>query len=115
MLQLSNVLRYWLYHHPADARKSFDGLCGIVANEMHLPIQAGDVFVFLNRRRTHLKVLMWEGDGYCLYYKRLEAGSFELPANLSAGSHSALTARQLLLMLQGVSLQKAHYRKRYAA
>lgn len=115
MLQLNNALRYWLYHHPADVRKSFDGLYGIVTNEMHLPVQAGDVFIFLNRRRTHLKALMWEGDGFSLYYKRLEAGSFEFPANLPDATHSPVSARQLLLILQGISLQKARYRKRYAA
>lgn len=108
-------MRYWLYHQPADARKSFDGLCGLVANEMKLEIQTGDVFIFLNRRRTHLKALSWEGDGFSLYYKRLEVGSFELPASLLADTHSVLTARQLMLILHGVSLKKASYRKRYAA
>lgn len=115
MFPVTTGVRYWLYHHPADARKRFDGLCGLVANEMQVEIKTGDVFIFLNRRRTHLKALAWEGDGFSLYYKRLEAGTFELPANLLAGTHSSLNTRQLMLILHGVSLKKASYRKRYAA
>lgn len=115
MFQVNNAVRYWLYHYAADGRKSFDGLCGLVNNEMKQPIQAGDVFIFLNRRRTHLKALAWEGDGFSLYCKRLESGSFELPSGLLAGTHSILSSRQLMLILHGVSLKKVSYRKRYAA
>lgn len=115
MFQVNNATRYWLYHRAADGRKSFDGLCGLVVNEMKQPIEKGDVFIFLNRRRTHLKALAWEGDGFSLYCKRLEAGSFELPSALSAGTHSILSSRQLLLIMHGVSLKKVLYRKRYIA
>jgi transposase len=105
--------RYLLYHRWADVRKSFDGLSGIVTNELKMPIEPGDVFVFLNKRKTHIKLLQWEGDGYSLYYKRLEKGTFELPLWAAEGSHSVLTARQLMLILQGISLRKVVYRKRY--
>lgn len=101
-----------LYQGWADARKSFDGLSGIVTNEMALPLQTGDVFIFINRRRTHIKLLQWEGDGYGIYCKRLEEGTFEMPA-VKAGAHVQLTSRQLMLILQGVSLKKVVYRKRY--
>jgi transposase len=101
-----------LYQGWADARKSFDGLSGIVTNEMDLPLQTGDVFIFINRRRTHIKLLQWEGDGYGIYCKRLEEGTFEMPAG-RAGSYAQLTSRQLMLILQGVSLKKVVYRKRY--
>lgn len=114
MVQINPVNRYWLYHRPADVRRSFDGLSGIVTSELQLPMEVGDVFIFLNKRQTHIKLLQWEGDGYGLYYKRLEEGSFELPqAAIEGGLHSAITARQLSLMLQGVSMRKAFYRKRY--
>jgi transposase len=101
-----------LYQGWADARKSFDGLSGIVTNEMDLPLQTGDVFIFINRRRTHIKLLQWEGDGYGIYCKRLEEGTFEMPAR-RAGIYAQLTSSQLMLILQGVSLKKVVYRKRY--
>jgi transposase len=113
MLNLDTAHRYLLYQGWADARKSFDGLSGIVTNEMKLPLQTGDVFIFINRRRTHIKLLQWEGDGYGMYYKRLEEGTFELPMDVSEGCHLQMTPRQLMLILQGVSLKKAVYRKRY--
>lgn len=112
MLSLYSSNRYMLYQGWADARKSFDGLSGIVTNEMNLPLQTGDVFIFINRRRTHIKLLQWEGDGYGIYCKRLEEGTFEMPAGRT-GIHAELTSRQLMLILQGVALKKVVYRKRY--
>ena len=113
MLQINNGTHYWLYHKWADVRKSFDGLSGLVTNELGMEIQTGDVFIFLNKRQTHLKALEWEGDGFSLYYKRLEEGTFELPAGIMEGTHSSITAKQLSMILQGVSLRKAFLRKRY--
>jgi len=113
MLQINNGTRYWMYHPWADARLSFDGLSGIVTNELKMEMEVNDVFIFLNKRRTHLKAVQWEGDGFGLYYKRLEAGTFELPTVTMDGNHSTITARQLMLILQGVSLKKSFFRKRY--
>jgi len=56
-------------------RKGFDSLCGIVKWQMALNALNGSVFIFLNRRRTHIKLLLWEGDGFSIYYKRLEKGT----------------------------------------
>ncbi len=60
-------------------RKSFDGLSGIVQNELKEDPLSGAIFIFLNRRRNQVKLLLWEGDGVSLYHKRLEKGSYELP------------------------------------
>jgi len=57
MVQINPVNRYWLYHRPADVRRSFDGLSGIVTSELQLPMEVGDVFIFLNKRQTHIKLL----------------------------------------------------------
>lgn len=92
-------------------RKSFDGLCGIIKNKMQQDVLTGDVFIFLNKRRTHIKLLLWERDGFAIYYKRLERGTFELPANNDA--QLPITHQQLLLVLQGISLKAVQYRKRY--
>ena len=74
---------------------------------------SGDVFVFINRRRTHVKLLSWEGDGLALYYKRLEKGTYELPHKTSDGTIN-ISAQQLMLMLHGISLKQVKYRKRYS-
>jgi hypothetical protein len=114
MWQINPGNRYLFYHKWADARKSFDGLSGLVTNELNMAIESGDVFIFINRRQTHIKLLQWEGDGMGMYYKRLEEGTFELPPGFMEGTHSEISARQLSLILQGVSLKKVIYRKRYA-
>ena len=114
MLQINNTTRYLLYNKWADVRKSFDGLSGIVTNELQMAMDPGDVFIFLNKRQTHIKLLQWEGDGFGVYYKRLEQGSFELPEALTPGQlHSVITSRQLTLILQGISIRNVCYRKRY--
>jgi transposase len=112
MLQLSYNSRYWLYRQCTDIRKSFDGLCGIIRNELKQNPLSGDVFIFINRRRTHIKLLTWEQDGFALYYKRLEKGTYELPAQNKDGSIN-VSPQQLILMLQGISLKQVKYRLRY--
>jgi hypothetical protein len=94
-------------------RKSFNGLCGIVTNELHQDILGNDVFIFFNKRKTHIKLLAFEGDGFAIYYKRLEQGSYEFTADSSPGKSSLLSYSQLLLILQGISLKKVSYRRRY--
>jgi len=88
MLQIHPGTRYLLYSKWADVRKSFDGLSGLITNELKMPIESGDVFIFLNRREIHIKLLQWEGDGFSMYYKRLEEGTFELPSGFMEGTHS---------------------------
>jgi transposase len=60
-------------------RKSFDGLCGLVQNNLHRNPLSGDVFIFLNKLCTHIKLLHWEEGGFVLYYKRLERGRISPP------------------------------------
>ena len=112
MLSLTPNCRYFLYRHSTDIRKSFDGLSGLVHNELKQNPLSGDVFIFLNRRRTHIKLLAWEGDGFGLYYKRLEKGTYEWP--VAEGSEAGkITAAQLQLILGGISLRNIKYRPRY--
>ena len=93
-------------------RKVFDSLSGIVKSHMVLDALSGSVFIFMNRRRTHIKLLLWEGDGFAIYYKRLEKGTYELPADTGNSSAMAIDARQLQFILQGVSLKKIYLRPR---
>jgi transposase len=60
-----------------DMHKGFDGLAGIVRNHLKQDPQTGDVFVFLNKSKTHIKLLYWDGDGFAIFYKRLEQGRFD--------------------------------------
>lgn len=113
MLALTPTRRYFLYREATDIRKSFDGLAGIVREQMKGNPLTTDVFIFVNRKRTHIKLLSWEGDGFALFYKRLEKGTYELPAFDQADNHAVIAHHQLLLMLQGISLKGVHYRNRY--
>ena len=114
MLALSASLRYFLYRQPTDIRKSFYGLAGLVRAELGQDPLAGDVFIFLSKRRTHVKLLQWDGDGFAIYYKRLERGAYELPAEAAASAGALpLTATQLQLILSGVNLKNIKYRPRY--
>ena len=92
-------------------RKSFNGLSGLVCNELGREPTSGDVFVFLNRNRTHLKLLHWERGGFVLYYKRLERGSFT-PPDLKE-YQTSFTWTQLVLMIEGITVEKSVQKLRY--
>lgn len=113
MLHLTAQCRYYVYNNAADMRKGFDSLCGLVsACLQHNPL-SGAVFIFFNRKRNQVKLLHWEGDGFALYYKRLEKGTYECVHAQHIGQGISITHQQLQLILQGIVLSKVHYRKRY--
>lgn len=111
MLSLPPQVRVFLCTRPTDMRKSFDGLTGLVEEMFGGELLSGHLFVFVNRRRDRVKILAWEGDGLAIWYKRLEAGTFQLPAR-SSGSVE-LDAAELSMLLSGVDLTTARRRKRY--
>lgn len=92
-------------------RKGFDGLSGIVRNALQKDPLTGDIFIFLNRRRNHIKLLLFEGDGFSIYHKRLERGTYEIPDTVA--DHVVLRYDELQFILQGISLQNIHRRKRF--
>jgi transposase len=94
-------------------RKGFDGLCGLVSQEFLQSPLSGDIFIFLNKPRNRIKLLHWQGDGYALYYKRLERGTYELPHTEEATAGIEISAQQLLLIMEGISLISVKKRKRY--
>jgi transposase len=112
MLTFSSAHRYFLYRPAVDLRKSFNGLAGLVTNQMGRDAASGDAFIFLNRRRDSVKMLVWDRTGFIIFYKRLERGTFELPAATDGGAQP-LPWSALLLILEGVSLASARYRKRF--
>lgn len=111
MLGLSSNLRYFICCTSIDMRNGFDGLAGIVRNYLKKDPVSGDVFIFLNKTRHHIKMLYWDGDGFALYYKRLEKGQYSLP------SHNELSKEvkrdELMMLLEGLSYEKMTQGKRY--
>lgn len=111
MFSLGSSHRYHLYRPPCDMRKSFDALSGLVRSELERDPANGEVFVFLNRSRTFIKLLHWEGGGFVLYYKRLEKGTFAPPA-LEEKSTS-LRWPALVLMIEGIQVKSSTQKLRY--
>ncbi len=105
--------RIYLYAQPADMRKSFDGLHAIVQSEFHCDIRAGDVFLFLNRRRDRIKLLHWDRDGLVIWMKRLERGTFQRPRRAPHGARVEMDATDLALLLSGIELASVRRRPRY--
>jgi transposase len=112
MLALSAGTRYHLYRYHTDMRKGFDSLFGIVQNQMRLNALNADVFIFLNRRRTHIKLLTWDGNGLALYYKRLEKGTYKIPP-VEEENKTLIGVEQLQLILEGFNFKKAKKRVVY--
>lgn len=112
MFGLHATLNYYLYEQVCDMRKSFDGLSGLVRNCLGQSPTNGDVFIFLNKRRNMLKLLHWEGDGFVLYYKRLEQGTFTRP-ELSKNKQ-AISWSDLALMVAGIEVIKSRQKPRFS-
>ncbi len=93
-------------------RKGFDSLSGIVTSELKMDVLSGCVFIFINKKRNQVKLLLWEGDGFAIYYKRLEKGTYELPITSNVKGFS-ITHEALQYILQGISLKSVRKRKRY--
>lgn len=106
--------RYFLYRKPTDMRKSFNGLSGLVNAHMSRGLLGGDVFIFINRRRDRMKLLVWEESGFVIWYKQLEEGTFELPTAHLEGGEIELKWEDLMLIVSGIKLTSVQRRKRYA-
>lgn len=111
LLPYHGRLRYWLYTAPADMRKGFDGLSGLVRDQLKQDPLAGDVFIFISRSRANIKILYWDGDGFALYCKRLERGRFDHPA--STALVRELRRDELAMLLEGVRLVEVRRKARY--
>ena len=94
-------------------RKGFDSLSGIVTSQLKMDVLSGSVFIFMNKKHNQVKLLLWEGDGFAIYYKRLEKGTYELPLSSNNEKDFSITSEALQYILQGVSLKSVRKRKRY--
>ncbi len=113
MLSLSLPVEIYLCVKPTDMRKSFDGLFALAVEQLKLDPLSGGLFVFVNRRRDRMKLLYWDADGLAVWAKRLEAGSFQLPAIAASARSVTLTTTELTLLLRGIDLTSVRQRKRY--
>lgn len=111
MLSLSLTARIFVYTRPTDMRKSFDGLTAIVREHWGADPPSGQLFVFRSRGGDRLKMLYWDEDGLVVWAKRLEEGTFQLPAADAAGIE--IKATDLALILGGIDLHSAKRRPRY--
>lgn len=109
MLSISSSVRYFLYRTPTDMRFGIYSLAGLVINELGGDPKSGDVYIFINKRANQVRMLQWDRDGFAMYIKKLEAGTFEWPK----GSGSHITSHQLTLLMEGVMLKSVRLRKRY--
>lgn len=111
MFALTNTCRYFLYRTPCDMRKGFNSLAALTRTGLGRHPLSGEVFVFLSRNRSTLKLLQWQHGGFVLYHKRLEQGRFAWPS----GSEVQISWAQLVLMIEGVEVHSLRQKKRYAA
>ena len=111
MLTLSSAHHLWLYREAVDFRKGFDGLSGIVRDQMGRDPLSGEAFIFLNRKQDRMKLLVWERGGFVLWYKRLEAGRFSFEAGQSGDMQ--MSYPDLVLLIEGIEKQSTHQKKRY--
>ena len=106
----------YLYTQPADMRKGFDSLAALVKDYLgHDPLSQ-DLFLFVGRNKDRIKILQWDGDGFLLWYKRLEEGTFRLPSAKSTGASAPsleLKASELAMLLEGIDLVSIKRRKRF--
>lgn len=106
-----STTKVWLYRIPTDRRKSFNGLAALVKHKLKENTLNGDLFVFINKRLTLMKILYFDRNGYCIWYKKLEQGTFQLPSN--DNEKILLDYTQLKLILEGIDLHSIEKRKRY--
>ena len=113
MLSLPPTVRIYLAVQPTDLRKSFDSLAAVVREGLQGDPMSGDVFVFRNKAADRIKLLVWEEDGYAIWYKRLEAGSYRFPSAPESLPRVEIRAADLVMLLAGVDLASVKRGKRY--
>lgn len=106
MLMLPGNARLFLYQSPMNMRKSFEGLSAAIEELFPGELCSGSFFIFLNRRKDHIKVLFWDGDGFVIYFKRLEKGTY----HWKWGETMQLDRRAFLMLLEGVTPKRLQKR-----
>jgi transposase len=113
MIHLPASVRVYLCLSPCDMRRSFDGLHALVRDHLQSDAFAGHLYLFANRRRDRLKILYWDRDGFAIWAKRLEQGSYVVPSGEPDSHRLEITVEELGALLSGIDLSTAARRKRY--
>jgi transposase len=111
MLSFPSAVKIYLCKEPTDMRRSFDGLAMMVQCIIKHDPLSGHVFVFRNKRGNMLKLLYWDRDGYAIWYKRLEKGTFSWPDHV--GDNALIDYRELSMMLEGITMSSRRKKKRF--
>lgn len=106
--------RIFVATEPTDLRKSYNGLSALVAGRFERDIFEGDLFLFLNRRGNQVRILYWDGDGYAIWMKRLESGTFRRTTAKDGKRLVEVDVARLTLLLEGIDVLDATPRKRYS-
>lgn len=114
MFTLPSAVQVFVCLQPTDLRKSFDSLAAMTSAVVRQDPLSGHLFVFLNRGRNRIKILFWDRSGYCLYYKRLETGTFVVPGHGGVDPAAAMSVPDLMMILEGIDLSNARRRKRFS-
>jgi transposase len=115
MLSIAESSRIFVARDAADFRKQFDGLAAIARDQFGMDPCSGSLFVFFNKRRDRIKVLVFEHTGFWLHYKRLERGTFDsLVDRDTAEDCVEVEARSLRMLLDGIDLRRAKFRRHFA-
>jgi|JI7StandDraft_1071085.scaffolds.fasta_scaffold99601_2 transposase len=115
MLGFHSHQRYFVCTTPVDMRKGIDGLCGVVRHMLEDNPQSGYVFIFFNKGRDKIKLLVWDVGGYVMYHKRLEQGTFEVIRGSDDKSKQTMRYDHLVMLLSGISIRDIVQRKRYSS
>jgi hypothetical protein len=111
LLAFREEANYYLYRRPVKMSRSFDGLSALIRTELDRDIINGDVFIFLNRQRTMIKLFVYENKGFSIYYRRLDEGAFQLPLISSDHLSYKMTMDQMMVMLSGMTLEEGGFKK----
>lgn len=106
MLNIPGNSRLFLCQHPMNMRKSFEGLSAVIEELFPGELLSGALFIFLNRRRNYMKVLFWDSDGFVIWFKRLEKGTF----SWKWGDSATLDRRKFLMLLEGITAKRLQTR-----
>lgn len=112
MLGINEGMQFYVCQRYVRMNLGINGLFNIVRSEMELPPLSGAVFIFFSKNRQQVKILRWDRDGFLLYQKRLERGTFELPLFKAGEKKVTMSYRTLSVIMSGISLKSVRYRSR---
>lgn len=114
MIFVPRAVRVYFATQPVNLRKSFDGLSNEIRHALGYDPLSGHVFVFLNRRKNQVKLIVWTRGGFTIVHKKLERGTFTFPARVTADATSVvIDVHELAMLLEGIEIERAKTKRRW--